>query len=307
MSIKKSIINDYNTIKHLDTPKNDNSWNRNIKEPYQSLEDYINMANLPNHCKNVSLRVTEKSLHKIGIEQLEILIRYLNTIYHVDVQIPELFDMNKNLEKLKNNYQNYGGYRKIAHYLLSGLNSYIINRGERISNYTDDHHKQFDATIILESINPTKTLLVSFLTFLKTKNEPTKIIAIVDNDIYMKGVHFLYGATVMNEDELVVSTYHLNEIKSFMKVVIHEFGHSLGIEHCVQHNCVLNGIGGQEDLENLLFVPCLECCAKIAFATNSTLENQLILVNNLINEGLYDGENNHILDALQFLSSQLDK
>lgn len=75
---------------------------------------------------------------------------------------------------------------------------------------------------------------------------------------------------------MIISTYYLeNEPLRLLKLLIHEFGHSIGIEHCSENFCVFMGIACIEDLDDHCIFPCVECCCKIAFATNRNLKEQL--------------------------------
>lgn len=52
------ILAEYNKVKNLDVIKYDNLWTSMVKEPKQTLEDYVKIE--PNHVMNVILQIDEK-------------------------------------------------------------------------------------------------------------------------------------------------------------------------------------------------------------------------------------------------------
>ena len=70
---------------------------------------------------------------------------------------------------------------------------------------------------------------------LLAENLPSYSLWIVDKDIYVRGMNFVFGVALKNR--AVVSTYRLPE-EIIAKEAIHEIGHIFGLEHC-NNKCVM--------------------------------------------------------------------
>lgn len=292
------IIKDYNKVKYLDTPKNNNNlWDKYIHEKTQSIEQFMNInisskeiPIIPNHKEFVILYFSKKSLEQLNDKQILVITECLRSMFNVSALIGKNYDVINEIDKLKKTCTSGGFWKTI----LSPLNKYIIGDGKRKLN----DHEQYSAEIILEALSPENVIITSWISKIDTEDQD-KIIAIIDNDIYNKGTQFVFGATKMNGNESVISTYYLKDNALLLKIILHEFGHSIGIEHCKKHTCLFNGIISLEELENHPIAPCLECCAKIAFATGRTLIKQLISINNVA-VGI-----DHIVKSLEILNRDL--
>lgn len=83
----------------------------------------------------------------------------------------------------------------------------------------------------------------------------SKKLAVTTKDLYYRRRNYVFGLAYLGGNASVVSTYRLqtssdggfsnksaSEIFSdrIRKEVIHEIGHTLGLEHCDNHRCVMN-------------------------------------------------------------------
>ncbi|MEJ2635149.1 MAG: archaemetzincin family Zn-dependent metalloprotease [Calditrichia bacterium] len=88
-----------------------------------------------------------------------------------------------------------------------------------------------------------------------------KIIGITDVDIFIPILTFLFGEAQLNGIGAVVSTYRLrNEFyglppnplllyKRTLKEILHELGHTLGLVHCPNFECIMHSSTYVEDID----------------------------------------------------------
>ncbi|ARF10449.1 peptidase [Hokovirus HKV1] len=261
------IIDDYNKIKHLENEEGlKTNWIKYANEKTQNLDDYIKLK--PNYIKNVNILKSDSNF-------IEIIIKYLNTIFSIDCSYIN-FDLEKNIDNFKNTIQKKTNNKIFFFkYLLNYFNNSFYTNNVKRTIDNEQYNSEFLKLLLND--NPS-TLLHCNLIFTNIDTLCKKIL-ITDKDIYMKGCAFLFGSSDMNGNEIVVSDYRINNSDNYVdlliKLMIHEFGHSLDIEHCNKRKCVFNGIMCLEDLLYIPIYPCLECCSKIAFATNRTLLEQI--------------------------------
>lgn len=88
----------------------------------------------------------------------------------------------------------------------------------------------------------------------------------------------VYGDHFKEDKICIVSTDGLNGTANntvlLMKTIAHQYGHLLGIGHCLHIRCLMNGALNQEDLQNIPLTPCAVDTAKIAHRTGMTLLQQ---------------------------------
>ncbi|GAB4367124.1 MAG: hypothetical protein Kow0042_07470 [Calditrichia bacterium] len=102
-------------------------------------------------------------------------------------------------------------------------------------------------------------ILANLLKFLPKDGE--KIVGIVDVDIYIPILTFLFGEAQFKGKGALVSTFRLrNEFyglpannlllyQRLLKEVLHELGHTLGLVHCRDFECVMNSSTYVEDID----------------------------------------------------------
>ena len=124
------------------------------------------------------------------------------------------------------------------------------------------------------------TLLLAYL-LKHLPEQGDKIIGITNVDIYIPILTFLFGEAQFNGRGAVMSTYRLNAqfyglprndkllYDRTLKEILHELGHTLGLVHCVDFECVMNSSTYVEniDLKKALF--CNSCQDKIGIGCDN--------------------------------------
>jgi len=82
-------------------------------------------------------------------------------------------------------------------------------------------------------------------------NYEGRILGVTNEDMYSKGLNFIFGQAQLNGRVAVISLHRLNPefyregkdytllIKRARKEAIHEIGHTLGLTHCSNTSCVM--------------------------------------------------------------------
>jgi len=102
-----------------------------------------------------------------------------------------------------------------------------------------------------------------------------KQIAVVQEDLFIPVLTFVFGEAQLNGKAAVVSTHRLaNEfyglrrddrllLARLEKEIVHELGHTFGLYHCRQFECVMRSSTYVEEIDLKLAVPCRDCAAAI--------------------------------------------
>lgn len=94
----------------------------------------------------------------------------------------------------------------------------------------------------------------------------------------------------LEEKSIALKKYNLdllkddsNEIKRIFKLLVHEFLHAFGLEHCIYHNCIARGHLSVFELDSLPFTMCSICIKKLYFIhpfdIDKMIKNQSMLDN----------------------------
>ena len=123
---------------------------------------------------------------------------------------------------------------------------------------------QYHATLILAAL----------LRHLPTPDD--KIIGVTSLDLFIPILTFVFGQSLLDGPGAVVSTYRLrNEfyglpsdegllVDRTLKEIVHELGHSFGLVHCPDYDCVMHPSSNVEgvDLKGAFF--CQDCDRRVS-------------------------------------------
>ncbi len=151
--------------------------------------------------------------------------------------------------------------RSMAHTLESIFNAVIA-----ISRANLDMNRAYDA--VRKQSNST-ALLVQIL---QGHEDPSKKrIALVDVDLFIPVLTFVFGEAQLNGTAAVVSTHRLcNQfyglpknpalmLERLQKEAVHELGHTFGLYHCHQFECVMRSSTYVEEIDMKRLYPCNSC------------------------------------------------
>ncbi|MBC7081060.1 MAG: peptidase [Thermoplasmatales archaeon] len=124
--------------------------------------------------------------------------------------------------------ENFGVEIKDAGFLEVPVNGYNKRRG------------QYDAKYLLKFISDAS-------------------IWVVDVDIYIEGMNFVFGLTIANR--AIVSSYRIPQ-EIIAKEVVHEVGHLFGLNHC-KNECVMRFSNSVADAITKQAFLCCDCKKKL--------------------------------------------
>ena len=108
-----------------------------------------------------------------------------------------------------------------------------------------------------------------------SKGDPGKRIAIVDVDLFIPVLTFVFGEAQLNGTAAVVSTHRLADhyyglprndaltVARLEKEIVHELGHTFGLYHCHYFECVMRTSASVEGIDLKSVRPCPTCSAAL--------------------------------------------
>jgi len=117
------------------------------------------------------------------------------------------------------------------------------------------------------------SLLASLNALPRERDE--RVVGIVDVDLYTLRLNFIFGEADIVSDTAIVSLYRLRqefyglpcEEKLFMaratKEIVHELGHTFGLQHCTNMKCVMHFSNSLADTDWKEASFCDKCCPKL--------------------------------------------
>lgn len=104
---------------------------------------------------------------------------------------------------------------------------------------------------------------------------PGKRIILVDVDLFIPVLTFVFGEAQFDGTAAIVSTHRLTNqfyglpgshehlLARIEKELIHEIGHLFGLYHCHQFECVMRSSTYVEEIDIKRALPCAECAARL--------------------------------------------
>lgn len=107
-----------------------------------------------------------------------------------------------------------------------------------------------------------------------TTDRADKVLGIVDVDIAVKGLNFVFGLSEIGGRNCLISLYRLRSAGGWpradvlfeertLKEATHELGHSLGLEHCSDRKCVMSFSNSIEEVDRKGREFCRECTRRL--------------------------------------------
>jgi archaemetzincin len=147
-----------------------------------------------------------------------------------------------------------------------GLRTYVSPAPLILDRAFDAYRGQYNST----------ALLVQLVNAFAGTDE--KRIAVVGVDLFIPVLTFVFGEAQLGGSAAVVSTHRLanpfyglpkNDELSFQRLekeVIHELGHTFGLYHCHQFECVMRSSTYVEEIDLKRIAICDECAATLRLA-----------------------------------------
>ncbi len=105
----------------------------------------------------------------------------------------------------------------------------------------------------------------------RAPTRPAKRIAVVAVDLFIPVLTFVFGEAQLSGTAAVVSTHRLDNrfyglprdpalmIQRLEKEIVHELGHTFGLYHCHQFECVMRSSTYVEEIDMKRALPCASC------------------------------------------------
>ncbi|HLN20423.1 MAG TPA: archaemetzincin family Zn-dependent metalloprotease [Bacteroidales bacterium] len=151
--------------------------------------------------------------------------------------------------------------RKISDAVSGQLKLPVIIREANLDliEFYDAGRRQYNGNTILQEIDKL------------FGSDKSKTIALLNVDLFIPILTFIFGQAYLNGRTAIASIYRLgnepyglerdDEILAdrFIKEVIHELGHTLGLKHCHIQTCVMRSVTYIEEIDQKMHALCPSC------------------------------------------------
>lgn len=143
-----------------------------------------------------------------------------------------------------------------------------------IARAYDGSRGQYNSTALLSLVLDSKTM------------DDAKSITVVDVDLYVPVLTFVFGEAQFMGTAAVVSTHRLhnqyyglpqNDLLMHLRLekeIIHEVGHLFGLYHCHQFECVMRSSTYVEEIDLKRATPCAACHSLLLSSIHHTIETE---------------------------------
>jgi archaemetzincin len=116
-----------------------------------------------------------------------------------------------------------------------------------------------------------------------SKGASGKRIAIVDVDLFIPILTFVFGEAQLNGTAAVVSTHRLADhyyglprndaltVERLEKELVHELGHTFGLYHCRYFECVMRSSASVEEIDLKSVRPCPTCSMRFLSVSSTEM------------------------------------
>ena len=132
-----------------------------------------------------------------------------------------------------------------------------------ITDHYDPSRRQYDANKLMQ-------MLKAF-----PGENVVRLVGLHSVDLYIPALTYIFGQAILGGDRAVVSLYRLrNELYGmarnddltdtrFLKIIVHELGHSFGLIHCYSPGCIMRSSTYVEDVDQKELKFCSRCRSEL--------------------------------------------